>query len=210
MGGVRQFVSSQMTPHVIVDRFGKFEAVFHLDKAFDIIGLHGLTTTPGGSLMGRGLDELLKAFPVPDSWKGLGPVCQRIYAIYGPVMKPENLNLATRGALGEMFGFGNLTAFHQISKIMAKASVVDQNGDDTYLPHVDRLKLPIAIMHGGDNVFLLPEGSERTYQWLREHNPPDLYTRHVVPSYAHLDCFIGKNAAVDVFPLILQEVERFN
>ena len=210
MGGVRQFVSSQMTPHVIVDRFGKFEAVFHLDKAFDIIGLHGLTTTPGGSLMGRGLDELLKAFPVPDSWKGLGPVCQRIYAIYGPVMKPENLNLATRGALGEMFGFGNLTAFHQISKIMAKASVVDQNGDDTYLPHVDRLKLPIAIMHGGDNVFLLPEGSERTYEWLREHNPPDLYSRHVVPSYAHLDCFIGKNAAVDVFPLILQEVERFN
>jgi cholesterol oxidase len=93
---------------------------------------------------------------------------------------------------------------------MAKTSVVDQDGQDTYLPHVDRLKLPIAIMHGADNVFLLPEGSERTFQWLQANNPPELYTRHVVPTYAHLDCFIGKNAAHDVFPLILQEVERFN
>jgi cholesterol oxidase len=208
--GVRNLVASQMTPHPDVERRLKTEAVFHLDAVFKLIHLHGLTTTPGGSVAGRAVDEALKAFPVPEDWRGLGPVCQRIFAIYGPVFKPANLNLATRGALGEMFGFGNLLALEQISKMMAKGEVVDRNGEDTYLPRVERLRLPIALIHGGDNKFLSPRGSERTYLWLREHNPPELYTRHVVPSYSHLDCFIGKHAAADVFPLILSELDQHN
>jgi cholesterol oxidase len=208
--GVRQFIASQMTPHPDVELRLKTEAVLKLENVFKLMRLHGLTTAPGGSPAGRALDELLKAFPVPDDWKGLGPVCQRVYAIYGPVMKPANLNLATRGTLGEMFGYGNLLALEQISTIMGKGLLVDRNGDDTYLPHVDRLKLPIALVHGADNVFLFPSGSERTYQWLRAHNPPELYTRHVVPTYAHLDCFIGKHAATDVFPLIQSELEQQN
>jgi cholesterol oxidase len=208
--GIRQFVSSQLTPHPVVDTFGKVEAVLHLDAAFKLFRAHGLTTTPGGSLQGRAIDELLKAFPVPAAWQGLGPVMQRIFAIYGPVLKPENLNLATRGALGEMFGFGNLLAFEQISRIMGKGALVDSAGKDSYLPHVDRLKLPIAIIHGADNQFLLPRGSERTYEWLREHNGPELYSRIVVPGYSHLDSFIGKHAAQDVFPLIQRELEHYN
>ena len=208
--GVRQFISSQMTPHPDVELRLKAEAVLKLESVFKLIHLHGLTTTPDGSLAGRALDKILEAFPVPDDWKGLGPVCQRIYAIYGPVMKPANLNLATRGALGEMFGFGNLMALEQISKIMAKGKLVDKDGKDTYLPHVDRLKLPIAIFHGADNAFLYPSGSETTYDWLRNNNPPELYTRQLVPTYSHLDLFIGKNAAADVFPLIENELAKGN
>jgi cholesterol oxidase len=210
MSGVRQFVASQMTPHPDVQMRLKAEAVLKLETVFKLIGLHGLTTTPGGSIAGRAVDEMLKAFPVPEDWKGLGPVCQRIYAIYGGVLKPANLNLATRGALGEMFGFGNLMALDQISKIMAKGHLVDRNGDDTYLPNVERLKLPITLIHGADNEFLFPTGSEKTYQWLCENNPAGLYARHVIPTYAHLDCFIGKNAADDVFPLIERELARGN
>lgn len=210
MGGVRQLVASQMTPHTNVQWRLKAEAVLHLDSIFKVLHVKGLTPAAGASLGGRTIDELLKAFPVPEDWKGLGPVCQRIYAIFGPVFKPENLNLATRGALGEMFGFANLTAFEQITKMMAAGVIVDSNGDDTYMPHVDRLKLPIALIHGSDNAFLHPKGSERTFLWLRENNPPDFYTRHVIPTYSHLDCFIGKNAAADVFPVIQAELERFN
>ncbi|MDP2389584.1 MAG: hypothetical protein Q8N52_04585, partial [Acidobacteriota bacterium] len=210
MGGVRQLVASQMTPHTNVQWRLKAEAVLHLDSIFKVLHVKGLTTAAGGSLGGRTIDELLKAFPVPEDWQGLGPVCQRIYAIFGPVFKPENLNLATRGALGEMFGFANLTAFEQITKMMAAGVIVDRNGDDTYMPQVDRLKLPIALIHGSDNAFLHPKGSERTFLWLRENNPPAFYTRHVIPTYSHLDCFIGKNAAADVFPVIQAELERFN
>jgi hypothetical protein len=30
----------------------------------------------------------------------------------------------------------------------------------------------------------------------------------VLPGYGHLDVFIGKNAANDVFPIILEELDR--
>ena len=86
--------------------------------------------------------------------------------------------------------------------------IVDAKGSDVYLPNVARLKLPIVLVHGAENIFFYPKGSEKTYQWLRENNGTDLYRRIVVPGYAHLDLFIGKDAARDVFPVLLAELER--
>ena len=37
----------------------------------------------------------------------------------------------------------------------------------------------------------------------QKENGPKLYHRVVVPDYGDIDCIIGKNAARDVFPLIL-------
>jgi cholesterol oxidase len=33
---------------------------------------------------------------------------------------------------------------------------------------------------------------------------------HRIPEYGHMDCFVGRNAARDVFPLILKELEKHN
>ena len=72
------------------------------------------------------------------------------------------------------------------------------------------MKLPISIIHGADNVFFYPRGSEMTYEWLRANNGAELYSRTVIPSYAHLDCFIGANTARDVLPVVLAELEKRN
>ena len=72
------------------------------------------------------------------------------------------------------------------------------------------MKLPISIIHGADNVFLFPKGSEMTYDWLRSNNGDAFYTRTVVPGYAHLDCFIGRDAAQGVMPVVLAELEKGN
>ena len=37
---------------------------------------------------------------------------------------------------------------------------------------------------------------------------PGCHALHVLPGYSHLDVFMGKNAARDVFPLMLEELER--
>ena len=78
------------------------------------------------------------------------------------------------------------------------------------MPHLERLAIPISFIHGEDNAFFLPKGSEITYNLLREKNGKDLYTRHLIPGYAHMDCFMGKNASRDVFPVILEELEKGN
>ncbi|HUF47198.1 MAG TPA: GMC oxidoreductase [Vicinamibacterales bacterium] len=208
--GVRQFVSSQLTPHIDVEAMDKFKAGIHLIETLKALGMPGVTTGNATTPMLRHVDHLLALYPMPAEWRALGGVSRRIYAIYGHVLKPENLNQATVDALGDIFGFGNLTAFSQITELLRKGHLVDANGNDTYLPQVGRLKLPIAIIHGADNVFFFPKGSERTYEWLRAANGTELYSRHVIPGYAHLDCFIGANAARDVLPVVLAELEKGN
>jgi hypothetical protein len=47
--------------------------------------------------------------------------------------------------------------------------------------------------------------TQKTYQWLTEANG-DLYTRHVIPGYGHIDCIMGKDAARDVYPFILRHL----
>jgi cholesterol oxidase len=209
MQGVRQLVASQLTTHPVVDTLGKIKSGFRLDAMLGAFGAQGVTTHAGGSPLASTIDRAIALYPMPEEWAGLGPVSRRMFAIYGPVFKPANLNRATHDALGEIFGFANLAAFAQISTILSKGHVVDAQGQDRYLPHVKRLAFPIVLLHGADNAFFLPEGSARTFEWLRAHNGPDAYRRHVIPGYGHLDCFIGTQAAKDVFPIILSELESF-
>ena len=41
-------------------------------------------------------------------------------------------------------------------------------------------------------------------------NDATLYQRIVFPDYAHMDCYIGKDAARDIYPTIVAELDRFN
>ena len=79
---------------------------------------------------------------------------------------------------------------------------------ESWLRDLDRLALPITFLHGGDNACFLPESTQATMAALAEANGPDLYRHTVIPDYGDMDCLIGKDAARDVFPLILEHLER--
>jgi hypothetical protein len=84
------------------------------------------------------------------------------------------------------------------------------DGEHDYLDDVSGLRVPIAFLHGADNRLFVPEGSEITYDVLCERNGPEYYTRDVISGYAHMDCFIGKDAARDVYPVITGRLDRHN
>ena len=154
-------------------------------------------------------DQVLRLYPAGRE-RCNSPVCRRILFMYGEVFDHDQLNDATHDALHEVFGVANLTTLNHISTMLRKGHTVRADGEDAYLPHAARLKLPIAFLHGEHNRLFLPEGSEATYNWLCEQNGAEHYVRHVVPGYAHMDCFIGKDAARDVYPIILAELDRHN
>src|SRR5206468_5016484 len=56
----------------------------------------------------------------------------------------------------------------------------------------------------------LPEGTERSFELLTAKNGADGYLRVQVPNYNHMDCFVGKNAAQDIYPLILGQLDVYN
>lgn len=69
------------------------------------------------------------------------------------------------------------------------------------------------LFSGSDNHVLTPESTERTYDILRRQlgggdGGGDTYRRNVVQGYGHLDCWMGRKAYVDVFPMVRMEVDR--
>ena len=61
-----------------------------------------------------------------------------------------------------------------------------------------------------ENHLFLPEGTERSYDLLVAKNGAEGYMRITVPNYHHMDCFIGKDAAKDIYPLILGQLDVYN
>jgi cholesterol oxidase len=82
-------------------------------------------------------------------------------------------------------------------------TVVGADGSDRYMPHLDRLRLPLTIISGAENTCFLPDSTARTVAALSEVNGPDYYTRHLIPNYGHIDCIFGTRASIDVYPRIV-------
>ena len=91
---------------------------------------------------------------------------------------------------------------------MARAGhIVGHKGEEIYLPHIDRMKIPIAFVHGAENETWLPQSTRDTFDLLVKTNGPDLYSRYLIPHYGHIDCIFGQNAHSDVYPVILKHLE---
>jgi hypothetical protein len=68
--------------------------------------------------------------------------------------------------------------------------------------------MPVSFVTGEHNRMFVPRGLEASYDLLRAVNDPELYAHHVVPGYAHLDLWLGRDAERDVYPIVLRELER--
>ena len=207
--GVRSAVSSALTFYPDSPMANRVRAGLDLGTAAAKAGLKTVTTdVDSQNKLDAIVDNVLKL--VPSKEQCTSAVCRRILGIYGDVFKHDQLNDATHNAVHEMFGVANMTTFNHISLMVRKGQIVDQKGGDTYLPHLDRLAIPITFVTGAENNLFLPQGTLRTLQTLAKANDAKLYQRVLFPKYAHMDLYIGRSSAKDVFPTIVGELDRFN
>jgi len=136
------------------------------------------------------------------------PVCHRITFMYAPLYRHATLNDLLHDNLHELFGIANMEAFEHLALLCREGVLLSAKGKDIYMPHFDRLKLPICFIHGEKNGCYLPKSTELTYNILRDKFGKDNYSRHVIPNYGHIDCMFGSNAVDDVFPHILAHLEK--
>jgi cholesterol oxidase len=85
--------------------------------------------------------------------------------------------------------------------------VVDAAGQDVYLPRLENMNLPLGFIHGTRNRCYLPVSTETTFNLLVERFGAAQYERHMIEGYGHLDCIFGKDAAVDVYPVIARYLD---
>ena len=208
--GVRSAVSSQVATHYEVPTITKVKAGLHLPEVLKTLGVDSLTAyvDTHADWKERLMNTALKVYPIQNEEHCKSPTCHRISFMYGLLYEHDQLNAATHRTLHETFGVANMKVLDHLGLLTRTGSMVNFKGEDVYLSHVDRLKIPITFIHGEENETFLPESTRKTLALLREKNGKSLYKRHVIPDYGHIDCIFGKNAVQDVYPLILNHLEK--
>ena len=143
-------------------------------------------------------------------------VCRFASFTYGvgfpTLWRHENLNDETHEWLSQEFGAVPLTFFKQIGRGLRAGRLVSQDltgrlpADMTAQP--PKTDARFAFFAGEMNRCFTPESQVRTHAWFRKHRPGGSDSLHLIPDYAHLDIFMGKDAGRDVLPKIVEELGR--
>jgi hypothetical protein len=142
-------------------------------------------------------------------------VCKLASFTYGTgnptLWRHENLNRETHDWLTDEFGDVPLTFFEQINQCVAAGELlpVDHHPElpGSFVAQPPKTQARFALFAGALNACFEPESQVRTHAWLERHDP-GRHTLKVVPDYGHLDIFMGTRAARDVFPAMLEALER--
>jgi cholesterol oxidase len=182
----------------------------YLPNVLDALGVSSLTAyrDTRANWLERLYDQALRLYPQEFEERSNSAVDKRITFMYGQLWELDQLNTATHDTLHETFGVANIEAFEHLALLVRKGHAIDANGEEKYLPNAKNMALPIRFIHGAENATFLPEGTEKSMDYLRSANGNGLYDRVVIPKYGHIDCIFGKNAAVDVFPHIVEHLDK--
>jgi cholesterol oxidase len=206
--GVRSAVLSQVSAHPVPGLLQRIKAGLHTPQILQHLGIKDMTAyTQHEKWPHNLLDEALKFFPVGHDETCNSPVCHRATFLYGLLYEHAQLDEQLHANLQELFGIHDVELFNQLAAMVRAGHLVDANGDDVYMPNLDGMKLPIAFIHGTENLCYLPTSTEMTYDLLVERFGADNYERHLIEGYGHIDCVFGKRSALDVFPTIVRHLD---
>lgn len=207
--GVRSAVCSQVGSHLSIIPVSRIKSGLHLDGFLAGIGVKSLSlyTDKHDDWLNRMFNRALELYPMAKEEHCSNPVCHRITFLYAPIYEHDQLNALTHDNIHELFGVASISNFEHLGVMTRARKIVNAKGEDVYLPHVKRLAIPITFIHGAENELWLPDSTDQTYKWLCEANGKDLYKRYLIPHYGHIDCIFGKNAAQDVYPIILNHLD---
>jgi cholesterol oxidase len=212
--GVRSAVISQVSAHPVPGTLEKIKCGLHIPDIMQHLGVLDLTAyTEHKSWPQNLLDEALRFYPLNHK-EGCGsPICHRATFLYGLLYQHEQLNETLHANLQELLGVHDVEVFKHLAAMVRAGKVVDAAGKDVYLTGANGMKglegmrLPIGFIHGEKNETYLPVSTQRTFEMLVARFPEQPYERHLIPGYGHIDCIFGKNAAVDVYPVIVNYLD---
>ncbi|WP_316767670.1 alpha/beta hydrolase [Streptomyces sasae] len=179
----------------------------HLDPRFD--RAPALTR-------GRALARLVSlAHPECDN-----PACHMVSFMWGSgwpaLYSHANLDPVTHDRIADLLGPTGLQYHRHIRKIVRAGRAVKYDSTaprhaslpDDYLANAEEADTPVLFLTGDhNNVF--GDSCARCHRELTGRSRhPDRYELYVAPGYGYLDCIIGKNAHLDVFPHVLDFLRR--
>lgn len=140
------------------------------------------------------------------------PVCQALNFTYGgdqSVFRHDNLDPQTHARLHQLFGPLPLSYIQHLRKMaLAGRPVKLRPGDskygrlpDDYLAGAGGIRTPILLLTGEENG-MWGQANVVCHELLARQLGREQVSLRVIPGYGHQDVFIGRSAALDVFPII--------
>ncbi|PVH90904.1 FAD/NAD(P)-binding domain-containing protein [Periconia macrospinosa] len=189
-----------------------------LEKIYETIAGPWFPTdsTPTSSIAQYILDQLLRFYPIGAAREFCNStVCHRSSLVFGRLWTHSNLNHATHLHLSNFFGGlhmnflshltrqGSTEPYHLRTNMPEFKDLVAEPGN------LERLKrLKIQFVSGGANVVFDPLSTSESYDMLRHAFGTQDYERVVVPTYGHLDTWMGYKSVVDVYPRVRGHIEH--
>lgn len=212
---VKTIISNAVSLHPVVPRKSFFAAKMWVD-----LGVKNMTyINPQWGLESPDefVPKLITAFVRLTHHECHNMVCKMASFTYG-TGKPtlwlhENISEATHEWIKQEFANVPLVFFQQMKRCLEAGHLVPVD-DIKSLPR-DLVARPpetdarFCLIGGEENVCFLPESQVRTYEYLNNFRK-DYHSLHVLPNYSHLDVFFGEKAVHDVYPLILEELDKPN
>ena len=208
---VTTIVSNAVSLHPVVPAFSRFKAktmlpamrrmTDHLDPSW---GLHA----PGA------FAKSVAGFVRMTHHECDNLVCRLVSFTYGSgfpaLWRHENLNDETHEWLSHEFARVPVSFFEHIAKGVSEGSLVSTGRYDqlprNFTAQPPKTDARFVLFAGDRNRCFLSESQERTFEFLDRHQPGH-HAVHVIPGYGHLDVFMGRNAAEDIFPLMADALE---
>ena len=142
-------------------------------------------------------------------------VCKGVSFTYGSgfpaLWSHANLNDETHEWLKQEFAQVPLTFFEQMRQCIHQGRLVPAEVHAelpaNFATQEPRTAARFAFFAGLNNLCFLPESQQRSFDFFNSWRK-NFHTLHLLPNYGHLDVFMGKNAAKDIFPLICDELAR--
>lgn len=140
-------------------------------------------------------------------------VCRMVSFTYGTgfpcLWSHDNLDDATHDWIANEFAAVPVSFFRQMARSVVRGHIVAAGSHDRLPTSVvagpPRTDARFVLLAGEDNLCFRAESQVRTHRFLDTH-APGRHALHLLPGYGHLDVFLGRHAARDVFPLILKEL----
>ncbi|MGV9611486.1 alpha/beta hydrolase [Nocardia xishanensis] len=178
--------------------------VGHIESDFRKVGLWSRRTLLYAALSRKG--------DCPD------PTCRMVQHGWGmgaKLFEHDHLDSRTHDRLAELFGAIPLSVLPHLRQMELAHAVVRWNVDDdryaalpeNALDHADSIDCPVLLLAGSRNEAWL-DSNKLCYEVLSARNPAIDVRYTEIPSYGHLDTFIGRGAALDVFGHIVDFLDE--
>lgn len=147
------------------------------------------------------------------------PECHMLSFMWGSgdpaLFNHANLAKQTHDRLGDLFGGVSVHYYRHVSQMVrsGNTAVKFEPGNpryaalpDNYMQHVKEIGTPVLLIQGQDNR-VFADSIIQCHARL-EKSVPGRHQLHVFPGYGHQDIFMGKNAAIDIFPRLIEFLRK--